>query len=164
MQFSFQSIGRTLQLHLSLTEEEEAIIRHRSLHSYVFDLAPGYLPHFHMYKLALVASLGAFIVSLPLSIIGSIANSQMLALVGALMLLGSPCVFAFAVWNMWAQRHISENKLTLGYILDHRSLGIKTPDPKQIPTVEHNILRRLENLKTFLVQTHDLVQKRTFEL
>lgn len=164
MQFSFQSIGRTLQLNLSLTEEEEAIIRHRSLHSYVFDIAPGYLPHFHMHKLLLVASVGAFVVSIPLSIIGSIASSDVLSLVSALMLLGSPCAFAYAIWNMWAQRHITESKLTLGYILDHRSLTIKTPDPKQIPTVEHNILRRLEYLKTFLVQTHDLVQKRTFEL
>lgn len=164
MQFSFQSIGRTLQLHLTLTEEEEAIIRHRSLHSYVFDIAPGCLPHVHMYKLVLVASVAAFILSIPLSIISSIANNQVLGLFSGLMLIGSPCAFAYAVWSMWAQRHISESKLTLGYILDHRSLTINTPDPKQLPIVENNILRRLENLKTFLVQTHDLVQKRTFEL
>lgn len=164
MQFSFQSIGRTLQLHITLTEEEEAIIRRRSLRSYVFDISPGYLPHFHTNKLLLVGSSATFIVSFFLMLISAMANSIAFGGIGFLAFILSPCAFAYAVWTMFAQRNISDNKLTLGYMLEHRKLTINTPDPKQIPTVENNILRRLENLKTFLVQTHDLVQKRTFEL
>ena len=77
---------------------------------------------------------------------------------------GGPVLFVYTIAANFTQRNMTEKKLTLGYLADPPDLPIGTADPAHIPKAEQNILARLQDLKAFLTQTHDLVTKRTIEL
>jgi len=84
--------------------------------------------------------------------------------IALIAIFGGPVLFIFALITGISNRNITDNKLTLGYLLDHPNLVISTLDPVQIPTAEQNILARLSDLKLFLTQTHELVTRRIIEL